>query len=330
MTTSIKITALTDIAGAVAYGTIVPVVNMAGTPITERANLQIIGNLFLNGAGGANFVAAAQAITAGTVTTAAQANITSVGTLTSLGVTGGISAATVSATTFTGALSGAATTAGTVTTAAQPNITSVGTLTGVVVSGTTNLGDVGNVIIAGGTDTFVLSTDGFGTLSWVAKDSGASGFSGFSGISGYSGDSGISGYSGDSGISGYSGDSGISGYSGAPITPAVVDFQAIDTTPGVTDTYIIVGTEDMVTVDSAGDYTAYIVLPITAVVGKQFIIKKATNNALRPVSISAAGGKFIDGDTTVLFNNAWGQKTVAYDSHFDMYFVTGGRTTFTP
>ena len=76
------------------------------------------------------------ATTAGTVTTAAQPNITSTGTLTSLAVTGNISAGNVSATTFTGALSGAATTAGTVTTAAQPNITSVGTLTGLGVNGT--------------------------------------------------------------------------------------------------------------------------------------------------------------------------------------------------
>ena len=73
---------------------------------------------------------------AGNITTAAQPNITSVGTLTSLSVTGNISAGNVSATTFTGALSGAATTAGTVTTAAQPNITSVGTLTGLGVNGT--------------------------------------------------------------------------------------------------------------------------------------------------------------------------------------------------
>ena len=42
----------------------------------------------------------------------------------------------ITATTFTGSLSGAATTAGTVTTAAQPNITSVGTLTGLTVSAT--------------------------------------------------------------------------------------------------------------------------------------------------------------------------------------------------
>lgn len=41
----------------------------------------------------------------------------------------------VTSTSFTGALTGAATTAGTVTTAAQPNITSTGTLTSLVVSG---------------------------------------------------------------------------------------------------------------------------------------------------------------------------------------------------
>ena len=55
-----------------------------------------------------------------------------------MAVTGNISAGNVSATTFTGALSGAATsagTAGTVTTNAQGNITSVGTLTSLGVSG---------------------------------------------------------------------------------------------------------------------------------------------------------------------------------------------------
>jgi len=53
-------------------------------------------------------------------------------------ISGNVNAGNVAATTFTGALSGAATsatTAGTVTTAAQPNITSVGTLTSVSSSG---------------------------------------------------------------------------------------------------------------------------------------------------------------------------------------------------
>ena len=65
-----------------------------------------------------------------------------------------------------------ATTAGTVTTAAQPNITSVGTLTSVSVSGTSNLGAVGNVTITGGTNGYVLSTNGSGLLSWVAQSGG--------------------------------------------------------------------------------------------------------------------------------------------------------------
>lgn len=98
MATSIKITALTDIAGNLAFDTIIPVVNMTGTPVTEKANLQIVGNLFLSGAGGANFVAAARATTAGTVTTAAQANITSVGTLTSLSVSGEATANSIAVT----------------------------------------------------------------------------------------------------------------------------------------------------------------------------------------------------------------------------------------
>jgi hypothetical protein len=103
---------------------------------------------------GANVTGAvATATTAGTVTTAAQPNITSVGTLTSLAVTGNISAGNVSATTFTGALSGAATsatTAGTVTTAAQPNITSIGTLSSLTVTGNASAGNVnaGNLLTA--------------------------------------------------------------------------------------------------------------------------------------------------------------------------------------
>lgn len=93
MTQSIKITALTNIGANIAYTTLVPVVNMSGTPETQKANLQIVGNLILNGAGGSYFPAAAQAIASQTVTNAAQPNITSVGTLTSLAVSGNITGA---------------------------------------------------------------------------------------------------------------------------------------------------------------------------------------------------------------------------------------------
>ena len=54
MTTTIKITALTDIGANLAGTTLVPVVNMAGTPTTQRANVNNIANYVLNKATGAN------------------------------------------------------------------------------------------------------------------------------------------------------------------------------------------------------------------------------------------------------------------------------------
>ena len=139
-------------------------------------------------------------LVASTVYTNAQPNITSVGTLTSLAVTGNISAGNadlgnvVTANFFIGNFYGtanSATTAGTVTTAAQPNITSVGSLTGLTVSNATGvvdftttanvtLGTVANLHIAGGTNGYVLSTDGSGTLSWVAQSGGGGGGSNIS------------------------------------------------------------------------------------------------------------------------------------------------------
>lgn len=63
--------------------------------------------------------------------------------------------------------------AGNVTIANQPNITSLGTLTGVSVAGLSDLGPVGNITISGGTPGYVLSTDGFGSLSWMAQAGGS-------------------------------------------------------------------------------------------------------------------------------------------------------------
>ena len=45
------------------------------------------------------------------------------------------------------------------------------------VTGQSNLGAVGNVVITGGTGGYVLSTDGSGTLSWVAQAGGSSSIS---------------------------------------------------------------------------------------------------------------------------------------------------------
>ena len=75
---------------------------------------------------------------------------------------------------------------GTVYTNAQPNITSVGSLSGLTVSNATGivdftttanvtLGAVANLHISGGTNAYVLSTDGAGNLSWVAQSGGGGG-----------------------------------------------------------------------------------------------------------------------------------------------------------
>lgn len=86
------------------------------------------------------------ALTSGSLTNAklANSNVIIGNTTVSLGSTAntltGLTG--VTATTFTGNLSGAATTAGTVTTAAQPNITSVGNLTALTVTGNTSTGNL--------------------------------------------------------------------------------------------------------------------------------------------------------------------------------------------
>ncbi len=92
MIDSIKITSLNDIGSNLAANTIFPVVNVA-VPFTNKANLQIIGNLILSGAGGSEFVQAAQANLAQSVVNSAQPNITSVGTLSisTLKISGGTS-----------------------------------------------------------------------------------------------------------------------------------------------------------------------------------------------------------------------------------------------
>jgi hypothetical protein len=135
---------------------------------------------------------AASSLTAGRVTFAGAAgllvdngNLTYDGPTNVLSVTGGnVSANYINGSYVTGngsALSsitganvtgqvGNALIAGTVYTNAQPNITSVGTLTSLEVSGTTDLGDVGNVTITGGTNGAYLKTDGSGGLSWATVD----------------------------------------------------------------------------------------------------------------------------------------------------------------
>ena len=81
---AIKITELPSIGSNIAANSLFPVVNMAGDPVTQKANIQVTGNLILSGAGGANFAPAALSELAYSIVNAAQPNITSVGTLTGL------------------------------------------------------------------------------------------------------------------------------------------------------------------------------------------------------------------------------------------------------
>ena len=186
MTTTIKITELVEIGANLASSTVLPVVNMAGTPTTEKTVLGNIANVVLAGAGG-NYVAAAVATfantanvaitstvaniantanTAHTVTTAAQPNITSVGTLTSLSVIGNVVGGNVLA---NGLVRGSTVTALDQLNTANLSSNGLATIARINVTNTANLGAVGNVTITGGNSGQILSTDGSGHLSWVTQ-----------------------------------------------------------------------------------------------------------------------------------------------------------------
>ena len=144
------------------------------------------GNVNISSAGNANVLIVTGIGTniTGTLSASGNANLANIGTgglITATGnitggnlITGGVLSVTGNATVGNiSATSGVFTTvAGSLTTAAQSNITSTGTLSSLSVSGTSNLGAVGNVTITGGTNGYVLSTNGSGTLSWVAQSSG--------------------------------------------------------------------------------------------------------------------------------------------------------------
>ncbi len=88
MATQIKITQLTNIGSAnTTVTTLLPVVNMAGTPTTQKTTLGNLANVILSQSGG-NYAPANLANIAYSVANAAQPNITSVGTLTNLAVSG--------------------------------------------------------------------------------------------------------------------------------------------------------------------------------------------------------------------------------------------------
>jgi hypothetical protein len=155
---TIKITELTSIGANLTSSTVIPVVNMSGTPTTEKTLLGNIANVVLTGAGN-SYSPAGRAILAQSVTNAAQPNITSVGTLTSLAVSGNVTVngnITSNGTAYVGNLS----------------TTGLASITTLAVGATANLGAAGNVKITGGTDGYVLQTDGAGNLSWTAQTGG--------------------------------------------------------------------------------------------------------------------------------------------------------------
>ena len=84
-------------------------------------------------------------------------------------ISGNVNAGNVSATTFTGALSGAATTAGTVTTNAQPNITSVGTLTSLAVTGNATSGNFIGRLANGNSNVNIAAANGNVTIAAVGN-----------------------------------------------------------------------------------------------------------------------------------------------------------------
>ena len=86
-TSQIKITQLTDIGANIPANTVLPIVNLTGTAITQKTNIGNVANSILANAG-STLQPAFLANLAYSVTNAAQPNITSVGTLTSLTVSG--------------------------------------------------------------------------------------------------------------------------------------------------------------------------------------------------------------------------------------------------
>ena len=151
----------------------------SGTSLSNINGSNVVGQVF-------------ESLYTGTVLTNAQPNITSIGTLTSLTVSGNAKLGNVSNVYVYGGVSGqvlttngngilswqsapAAATATYVTANYQPNITSTGTLTELTVNGISTLGNVGNVKITGGSNGYVLSTDGSGNLSWTSGSSGIGG-----------------------------------------------------------------------------------------------------------------------------------------------------------
>ena len=239
---SIKITELPNIGNNLAANSLFPIVNMAGVPTTQKANIQITGNLILSGAGGANFVPAALSELAYSVVNAAQPNITSVGTLTGLSIEnvntftipGGDSGYLLQ-TDGDGNLSwvpgGATGAVGAQGATGATGLTGATGITGATGVGATGLtGSTGTPGVTGSTgltgatgltgSTGLTGATGVGATGEQGATGGVGfqGATGVSGIDGATGSTGVAGATGDTGATGITGATGLMGATGAGAT----------------------------------------------------------------------------------------------------------------
>ena len=179
----------------------------------------------------------------GTLSVTGNANIT--GNISTTGVTATGNISTTGNMYANSGTIGANLLTGTLTTANQSNITTVGTLGNLSISGNlsvggkSNLGSVSNVIITGGVNTQVLSTDGAGNLSWVSPLSGATGATGIgatgaTGSSGPAGATGVTGATGPEGATGATGNTGPQGATGVTGSTGIQGATGPDGATGVT------------------------------------------------------------------------------------------------
>jgi hypothetical protein len=160
------------------------------TSVGTLISLAVTGNVTSGNVSGGNLVSANYLNGILTASSSSQPNIHTVGSLGYLNVDTSLPGANGNIT-FNGSMIGNGTQSdinitgditayhafttlltGTLTTDAQPNVTSLGTLIELNVNGPTDLGLVGNITIDGGSNGYVLSTDGSGNLSWVAQSGG--------------------------------------------------------------------------------------------------------------------------------------------------------------
>lgn len=151
----------------------------SSAPIAGGANTAVQYN-YIGTLAGSNAFTFDQSTNTATIENLAVTSSSNLGPVTTVKITGGTAgqliqtdgAGNLSFTSANVANANYAAYAGNVVTAAQPNITSLGTLTGLTVNGSANIGAVANVVITGGTNGYVLGTDGLGNLSWIAQTGG--------------------------------------------------------------------------------------------------------------------------------------------------------------